>query len=499
MRLHPTLRLLLALGISLVLVLVLLVLLLVSKTLFDLWETLARQPTWIIILFGTLLAVPTAGGSWLVWRLLRPPPERRVADRSTPPPPPDAARIEQRIQEARDAGADLVPVQRELVRHQERKATGRIHVALYGDVSSGKSSLIQALLPTAAVTTGVTAGTTRDIVTYQWSSPAGDELVLQDMPGLNEPGMELERLSQDEALRSHIVIYVCDGDLTRTQFDELRLLLSLGKPTILALNKADRYEPQELEQIRRRLQERAEGNERVEVVAIVAGGTHEVLRVHPDGREEWVTRTQEPELEELRRALQRFVDEDFTLLEQLRDSAVFVLVNQQIEESLARRRREQAEVMVKSYSKRAVLGALAAVTPGTDILIQGYLALQLIKNLANIYGVSVRKVDSELLLSLIQRHVGKTLTLTLAVAGNALKAFPGMGTLAGGLLHAVAYGLIFESLGRAVAISLDSRGELHPVQAANTFKEQLGEDLEASARRLARLALEEHGRRRQRA
>ena len=193
------------------------------------------------------------------------------------------------------------------------------------------------------------------------------------------------------------------------------------------------------------------------------------------------------------------MDEDFTLLEQLRDSAVFVLVNQQIEESLARRRREQAEVMVKSYSKRAVLGALAAVTPGTDILIQGYLALQLIKNLANIYGVSVRKVDSELLLSLIQRHVGKTLTLTFAVAGNALKAFPGMGTLAGGLLHAVAYGLIFESLGRAVAISLDSRGELHPVQAANTFKEQLGEDLEASARRLARLALEEHGRRRQRA
>ena len=41
--------------------------------------------------------------------------------------------------------------------------------------------------------------------------------------------------------------------------------------------------------------------------------------------------------------------------------------------------------------------------------------------------------------------------LTLAIAGNAFKAFPGVGTISGGVIHAVAYGMIFDSLGRAAA------------------------------------------------
>ena len=45
---------------------------------------------------------------------------------------------------------------------------------------------------------------------------------------------------------------------------------------------------------------------------------------------------------------------------------------------------------------------------------------------------------------------GKALPLSLAVAGNGLKAFPGVGTVAGGLVHAVAYGLIFDALGRSL-------------------------------------------------
>jgi hypothetical protein len=102
-------------------------------------------------------------------------------------------------------------------------------------------------------------------------------------------------------------------------------------------------------------------------------------------------------------------------------------------------------------------------------------------------------MDTDRLLELVQRRVGRAHTLVLAIAGNALKAFPGAGTLAGGLLHAVAYGLVFDSLGKAVARSLETRGELHPVQAADTFRETLVEDLESSARRFAKLALRERG------
>ncbi|MDT9150902.1 hypothetical protein RSW37_24540, partial [Escherichia coli] len=87
----------------------------------------------------------------------------------------------------------------------------------------------------------------------------------------------------------------------------------------------------------------------------------------------------------------------------------------------------------------------------------------------------------ELLLKLVQQHAAKAHTLVLAVSGNALKAFPGIGTLAGGAVHAVAYGIIFRTLGRALTITLATRGELHPRQTAKLFEEKLGGNLETPA------------------
>ena len=112
----------------------------------------------------------------------------------------------------------------------------------------------------------------------------------------------------------------------------------------------------------------------------------------------------------------------------------------------------------------------------------------MVKELAAVYDVSVRKMDTDLLMELVQKNVVKSTTLVMAIAGNALKAFPGAGTLAGGAMHAVAYGLIFDTLGRAVVSTLETRGELRPVQTASVFKETFGEDLETSARRIVRFA-----------
>ncbi|CAK0774965.1 hypothetical protein CCP3SC15_5080001 [Gammaproteobacteria bacterium] len=57
------------------------------------------------------------------------------------------------------------------------------------------------------------------------------------------------------------------------------------------------------------------------------------------------------------------------------------------------------------------------------------------------------------------------------------------------MLHAVAYGLIFDSLGKAVAHTLETRGELQSAPAVLLFEEKLGEDLESRARKFARMAL----------
>lgn len=487
-KVHPV-RLLLILGVGVLLLLFLLLAIMLSDALLGFYVNLQEAPGWLawgllggLGLFSLLLG-------WILIRLLRPKPA--PAQMAKQPAAVTLQQVEERLESAREAQLDTSVAEQELVQLEQRRQAGQIHIALFGDISSGKSSLIKALLPDAQVEVNVTGGTTRELREYIWTSPAGDQLVLTDMPGLDEPGRDKDAWVRDEALRAHLVIYVCEGDLTRSQMQELEQLLDLRKPLILALNKSDRYRSDELELVKQRLQQQVERLGQAEVVAISSGGRRNVIRVLPDGSEEQVVRDLPPQVDELTRAIQRQVDSDPETLNQLRDSAVFVLVSRRLEQALARHRKEQADRLVKGYAKKAMVGAIAAMTPGSDILIQGYLASQMVKELTKLYEVPVRKMDVELLLELVQKHVRGHSTLLLAIAGNALKAFPGAGTLAGGILHAIAYSYLFEALGRGVAGSLATRGELHPVQIATQFKESLGEDFRATSQHYAKLALEE--------
>ncbi len=489
-RFRPTrlIRLALALGLILLMLFVLWGLLALMDTAFGVWEQLVNLPSWFLYLYGMAFLGVSGAGVWALWRLLG--PRRRKRQRKTAPP--DRKTIEKRLEQAEAKGMDLASVRKELALLQQRKAAGTIYVGFFGEISSGKSSLIQALLPQATLETDVLGGTTREITAYRWRSPGGDTLVLLDMPGTNEVGGALDEMARSEALRAHLVVYVCDGDLSRSQYEELQALLALNKPTIIALNKIDRYRQEELILIIQRLQARLGQRDRVRVVPVQAGGKREALVIGPDGREKRVVRTMPPRVDALREALQQQLDEDWEVLEKLRDTSVFVLVSQQLDAAEQAHRAQQMETLTKSYAKKAMVGALAAVAPGSDLVIQGYLSISMVKEMARLHGVHVRELDLDLLLQLAQKRVAKSTTIMLAVAGNALKAFPGVGTLLGGLTHAVAYGMIFEALGKAVAQSLSSRGALRPAQAAQVFEENLREDLEARARHFARLALEIH-------
>ena len=212
-----------------------------------------------------------------------------------------------------------------------------------------------------------------------------------------------------------------------------------------------------------------------------------------DGSEQTITTDRQQNIEPLRAALQRKLDNNYELMDQLRDTAVLLMASEKLDRARDVHREQQADELVQKYTKRAVIGALAAVAPGSDLIIQGLLATQLIKALCKLYDVSVKDVEVESFLRLAGGKVRKLTAITLAITGNALKAFPGLGTLTGGLIHAVAYGMIFESLGHAAAQTLASRGELRPYPAAKVFEEMLNDNLEAGAIRFAKLALAEKG------
>ncbi|HYQ73180.1 MAG TPA: GTP-binding protein, partial [Gammaproteobacteria bacterium] len=309
-------------------------------------------------------------------------------------------------------------------------------------------------------------------------------------PGLNQMEREYDRMVMEEAQRAHAVIFVCDGDLTRDEFLALQPLLELNKPLIVAFNKLDRYSSDDRRLIRQHLVERFEAAEQVTVVGIATAPARKVVRVGTDGVEHEEEQVLPPQIDELRMTLQSVLDGNMELLEHLRDSAVFKLTARKLEQSKLDHRTRKSSELVKTYTGRAVVGGLAAISPGTDILIQGYLGTRMVKSLCELYEVPAGEIELQKLLTLTQKQVRTALPLLLAVAGNAAKAFPGVGTLAGGLMHAVAYGLIFDALGRAVVQTLETRGELRPVPASLAFRDNLVTDVEKRARRMLRLALD---------
>ncbi|RMD70142.1 MAG: GTP-binding protein [Gammaproteobacteria bacterium] len=476
-------RLLLAAGTLLGILLFLFLLLLVTDIALSVWERLQALPPWVTWAYLALLATLGGLGGLIVWRLLVP----RTSPK--PPPLPDEQEVRAQMERAEAQGIPVHDVRRELETLAQRRAAGTFFVALFGEISSGKSSLIKALLPEAEVAIDPRGGTTRTIAHYTWTSPAGDRLVLTDLPGLNEAQGELDTLAKEEALRAHLVIYVCEGDLTRDEYHVLQGLLELEKPLIVAFNKTDRYSEAEIEAILGRIRGYL-GERKVDVVPVASGGMEEIIRVHPDGREERVTRARPPKVDALRELIQRHIDENPEALERLRDASVFVLAAQKLEAKVAAHRHAKAEELTRQYAGRAVFGAMAAVAPGMDVLIQGYLGMQLVRSLCDLYEVNVKEISIRHFLEHASSRVGKTLPLMMAVAGNAFKAFPGMGTLAGGMLHAVAYGLIFDSLGRAVVRTLESRGRFAEAPALRFLEDELHEGLEARAQSLAKIALE---------
>jgi GTP-binding protein EngB required for normal cell division/uncharacterized protein (DUF697 family) len=478
------LRFLVSIAILLIAFLVLFLILIASETALTVWHYLKQAPLWVqlgygVVLLGLPLLTVVVFWGWLRPRRKKKRGARPAARRHT------AEALQQELLESANQGIDVSAALEELREQQRRRGGGEVYIAVYGEVSSGKSSLVNALVPHAEVDSDPRAGTTTGIRHYAWQAPSGDRITIADLPGFN---LADNRAALEECRRAHLVIFLCDADLTRSQVEQLRLLLDLGKPLILALNKSDRYSQHELDSLLRRIGEKT-GLPAGDVVAVSTGGREEVVRLLGAGIEQRGARERQPQIAALRKAVQRHLDSDRELMESLRDTAVLTLATEKLDAARDRHRQEQAEELVGKYSRRAVIGALAAVAPGSDLVIQGVLATRLIRELSGLYGVPVKEIEIERFLEQAGSKVKNMTAITLAIAGNAFKAFPGVGTISGGVIHAVAYGMIFDSLGRAAAETMASRGELRPYPAAETFEELLHEHLESGAVRFAQLAV----------
>ena len=494
MKLDKFIRVVLGLLIVVVFFIAIGALLFFTQTALNVWDRLLEGP-WMLrwAYIGAMIGL-VALALYLIWLLLirrRPRAKARAATVA----PLTRDEIEARLRDAEAAGVDVDEAQRELQELAARQQAGVIHLCFFGEISTGKSSLIKALVPDADVTIDVVGGSTGDVRHYRWRSSAGSEILLTDVPGTGGHEEGLDEMALEEAQRAHVVLFVCEGDLTRAESVAVRHLLALDKPLVLVMNKADRYSVEEQAAIMQKLLQRVDDMggslERDKIVAVSAGGEMDVVQRGAGGEESVVRRKRAADIGVLVVAINRMVEDEVQPLDERRDRAVFRLAAEKLAEAEQKYRAQRSEQIIRNSTRKAVIGSLAAVSPGTDVIIQGYVGTTMTKELCKLYGAAPRDLDIEEFLDLSQSRVGKALPLTLAVAGNGLKAFPGIGTVAGGLVHAVAYGLIFDALGRSLVLTLERHGQLVPEEAAKEFEEGISEHIEAGVRRVARLALDE--------
>jgi len=104
--------------------------------------------------------------------------------------------------------------------------------------------------------------------------------------------------------------------------------------------------------------------------------------------------------------------------------------------------------------------------------------------------VSVRDIDIDAFLGEVRLTLRTSASIVLAIAGNAAKAFPGLGTLGGGVLHAIAYGLIFDSLGHAVAATLRDQQRLDAAAAGSALSTLLADAGRERLQRIVRMVMQ---------
>src|SRR6202034_3239792 len=124
---------------------------------------------------------------------------------------------------------------------------GRLEIAAFGEVGSGKSALLNALAGETIFAVSAEHGSTDKV---SKSGFKNTKLVLVDTPGINEAAGELRGKLAEETVRyTDLVLFVADGDLNRVEVDAFQQLSDLHKPILLVINKADLYGPAQIREI----------------------------------------------------------------------------------------------------------------------------------------------------------------------------------------------------------------------------------------------------------
>jgi small GTP-binding protein len=321
---------------------------------------------------------------------------------------------------------------------------GHVHIAALGRVSTGKSSLLNALIGDAVFSVSPLHGETRHSAMQPWREEEAGGVFLIDTPGLDEAGgEERERLAREVAGRSDLVIFVLDGDLTATELGALRTVVEQGRPVLLALNKADLFTADELAALLASLRARVAGLVAPGHVLAVASRPrpHTVVEVDREGIETTHERARRPDVEALRLRLWEILEAEGKTLAALNASLFAADLSDQVGRRILEARRELGERLVRTYCIGKGIAVALNPVPVADLFAAAFIDVGMVVHLSRVYG-----------LPLSQREAGSLVRVIVAESAAL------MGTV--WALHAVSSALKVGTAGLSTFVTAGAQGAI---------------------------------------
>jgi small GTP-binding protein len=302
-----------------------------------------------------------------------------------------------------------------------------IHIAAFGMVGRGKSSLLNALVGQAVFETGPLHGVTRNAQRVNWSiteEAVGDteralrvtlsgtgqsQVELIDTPGLDEvDGDTRAALAEQIAKQADLILFVISGDMTKVEHEALSQLREAGKPMLLVFNKVDQYPEADRMAIYHKIRD-----ERVrellspdEIVMAAASPLVRTVIRRPDGSRGVQMRQGNAQVEELKLKILEILQREGKALVALNSMLYADNVNEQlVKRKLMIRENAANQLIWKAVITKAAAIALNPLTV-VDILSGAVVDVALILGLSKLYGIPMTEPGAVKLLQRIALSMG---------------------------------------------------------------------------------------------
>jgi small GTP-binding protein len=338
-----------------------------------------------------------------------------------------------------------------------------IHIAVFGLVGRGKSSLLNALLGQEVFATGPVHGVTQVVEGSPWQVSqtalgtdqadllrvsikglGNSRLELIDTPGLDEvAGGDRATLAHRVAEQADLILFVVAGDITRVELEALQSLRQASKPMLLVFNKVDQYPAADRQAIYetlcdRRLQELISPEE-----IVMAAASPLAVQALPqaDGTVTYQTLRTQPQVDDLKLKILDILHREGKALVALNT----LLYAEGVSAEVVERKRQICDRIAEdtiwnATQLKAVAVALNPITLA-DLLGGTVIDLMLILSLSRLYGLPMTRPAALRLLQQIALGLGgitvSELVITLGL--SSLKGVLGVSALATGGLALAPY------------------------------------------------------------